>query len=158
MDGAQRRRDRPMKTELTATQREALERFKTKQGRYWKSRLVALWINGRDDRAEDGAGGDVETAGRRALGELGRLHPPTHRNRRARDARRGAELVHRLNLRPKLHPVAGLIEQTHPAHPRQLHVNPTGIVPAGVGRAVARPNSSRHSAGHHQPSTPFSRR
>ena len=54
-DGALRRRDRPMETELTATQREALVRFKSKQGRYWKSCLVALWVNGRDDRAEDGA-------------------------------------------------------------------------------------------------------
>lgn len=44
-----------MKTELTTDQREALVRFKGKQGRYWKSRLVALWINGRDERAEDSA-------------------------------------------------------------------------------------------------------
>ncbi|WP_338925051.1 hypothetical protein V0M98_39255 (plasmid) [Pseudomonas silesiensis] len=33
-----------METELTATQREALVRFKSKQGRHWKSCLVALWV------------------------------------------------------------------------------------------------------------------
>lgn len=44
-----------MKVELTDAQREALERFKSVHGRNWKSRLVALWVNGRDDRGADGA-------------------------------------------------------------------------------------------------------
>lgn len=44
-----------MGDELTQEQREALARFKEKKGSYWKSRLVELWISGRDDRAPDGA-------------------------------------------------------------------------------------------------------
>ncbi|MBA4289099.1 hypothetical protein SAMN05216370_0041 [Pseudomonas peli] len=44
-----------MGEELTQEQREALARFKDRQGRYWKSRLIALWAAGRDDQAPDGA-------------------------------------------------------------------------------------------------------
>ncbi|MDX9668612.1 hypothetical protein QMK50_27075 [Pseudomonas sp. P5_152] len=44
-----------METELTATQREALVRFKSKKGRCWKSCLMTMWSRGQDDRAEDGA-------------------------------------------------------------------------------------------------------
>ena len=44
-----------MASEFTSEQSAALSRFKAKQGRQWKSRLIALWVSGRDDRAEDGA-------------------------------------------------------------------------------------------------------
>lgn len=41
--------------QITTEQCQALSRFKSKQGRQWKSRLIALWVTGRDDRGEDGA-------------------------------------------------------------------------------------------------------
>jgi hypothetical protein len=41
--------------QITTEQSQALSRFKSKQGRQWKSRLIALWVTGRDDRGEDGA-------------------------------------------------------------------------------------------------------
>lgn len=44
-----------MASHITTEQSAALSRFKAKQGRQWKSRLIALWVDGRDDRAEDGA-------------------------------------------------------------------------------------------------------
>lgn len=40
---------------ITVEQREALARFKSSQGRHWKSKLVALWINGKDELANDSA-------------------------------------------------------------------------------------------------------
>lgn len=42
-------------SERTPEQTAALSRFKAKHGRLWKSRLIALWITGRDERIEDGA-------------------------------------------------------------------------------------------------------
>lgn len=44
-----------MSPDVTAQQREALERFKERHGRTWKSKLVAAWANGSDDRGPDGA-------------------------------------------------------------------------------------------------------
>lgn len=44
-----------MTGQITIEQREALTRFKSTQGRQWKSRLVELWIRGKDERAQDGA-------------------------------------------------------------------------------------------------------
>ncbi len=44
-----------MNEDLTQEQRAALERFKEKKGRYWKSKLVELWVSGRDDLVQDGA-------------------------------------------------------------------------------------------------------
>ncbi|KPB82037.1 hypothetical protein [Pseudomonas syringae group genomosp. 3] len=44
-----------MTSQITQDQNEALTRFKAKQGRQWKSRLIALWVNGRDERSPDGA-------------------------------------------------------------------------------------------------------
>lgn len=43
-----------MQPEITQEAREALQRFSAKHGRYWKSKLIALWVNGQDDRQEDG--------------------------------------------------------------------------------------------------------
>ncbi|MDF4211168.1 hypothetical protein P2W50_31440 [Pseudomonas protegens] len=44
-----------MNTDITADQRAALARFKASHGRDWKSKLVALWINGKDELATDSA-------------------------------------------------------------------------------------------------------
>lgn len=40
--------------ELTPEQRDALNKFAAKYGRYWKSKLREMWFNGRDAQLEDG--------------------------------------------------------------------------------------------------------
>jgi hypothetical protein len=39
---------------LTPEQRNALDKFAAQQGRYWKSKLRTMWMDGRDAQREDG--------------------------------------------------------------------------------------------------------
>lgn len=39
---------------LSPEQRQALERFASRHGRTWKSKLRSLWTSGKDDRGPDG--------------------------------------------------------------------------------------------------------
>lgn len=40
---------------LTPEQRAALDKFAAEHGRYWKSKLRAMWMDGRDAQRKDGA-------------------------------------------------------------------------------------------------------